>query len=176
MRPMNVLWVGIVTLIAAYLTLALFSPRNVVFQKSIEIERSVDFCFQQSLRWSVMAGWNPLFPENLFQMDGADFDTSKAGILKWKIPKAEVSGIVKTDSVFPAREIRFYFTYLNGVNATHYRTAMLFESISNTTRITWQMQGEDRTFLLHPLNLFYAEAMKKQFSYSLDKLKTALEK
>jgi hypothetical protein len=166
---------GLLTLIVAYLTLALFSPRRAVLQQSITVDREVAYCFEFCRNWKTMSRWNALLPDSLFEHPDIQVDSSKNGQLLWAYPRAALEGSVRTDSVFENREIRWEFLLQKEGESRKYQTALLFEPLKKETRITWQFQGEERPFLLHPLNLFYGEAFKRRFEQGLIKLKELLE-
>jgi hypothetical protein len=159
----------------AYTTLAIFSPRRVALQQHVEVSKPLGFCFDKCLSWEAQVAWNPLIPEDIFGQQAIAVDTS-AKALYWEFSNTEAQGSAVKDSIFTEKEIRWLYTIIKNGDTSIFRTAMVFEGIPGKTRITWQFQGEERTFLAHPINLFYSEALKQRFEISIPALKEFLEK
>jgi uncharacterized protein YndB with AHSA1/START domain len=174
MKAIKVIGIVVLSLIALFLIVALVLPSEYTVERSVVIERSPEFVFNQVANYNNFEKWNPWLerePEAKSSISGKPMSAGH----KWEWEGEKIGrGFLEIQQLEPGQRIesKLVFTEPNTMES---KDIWLFETTGKGTEVTWRMTGE----LGYPggryLGLFIDGMLGPDFEEGLKNLKEFAE-
>lgn len=168
MEYLKIIAVGIFTLLVAYLTICVLSPKKVAASKTIVVHHSEQSVIEDLSDLEFWQEWHPYL------------DSAKEGRIVTSTNKIEwvsstnTGGKIEVDFHPDSGRISFTTAFEKAGVWKAYQGEFLLEGNERETKISWIYVGEEFPFFKRPANYFIKEVIEKTMELGLFRLKKSL--
>ncbi len=168
MEYLKIIAVGIFTLLVAFLSLCVLSPKKVAASKTIVVHHSKESVIEDLTDLKFWQQWHPYLDS---AKEGSITNSSNS--IEW-LSNTNTGGKIEVDFHPDSGRISFTTAFEKDGIWKAYQGEFLFEGNERETKISWIYVGEEFPFLKRPANYFIKEVIEKTMERGLFRLKNSL--
>ena len=173
-KLLRYLIIFLILIAIAAVALMYFSPKQMIFEESIEIEAPSTMVYNMVNDFKSWENWSPWADIDPNAVTTYTDKTSGVGAqFGWKGNKELGEGTQKIVESVKGEKIRteLQTNFFKGNAYSNWK----FETAGSKTKVSWDMEGAETPFVFRPFNLLMKSGLKKTYRTGLERIKKQAE-